>query len=280
MTSSLPACAGLILSVLLPAPLAAVMPAAQSALIASRPIVTPATWTPTLGKQTNDRDIPAYYTIDETPLYMASAFAPRPYALGVVGAATRFEIHQGDRNFADERGHTDCDRDELMARDDRLVQVGQAFRISMDFTIEPGPNNTARWLLLEQFHQDINTSKLPGSPPIALEMAGERLQLRVRWGANGNDGRAGNFNKVIWTDTHDVVRGHPFRITLSGLFDPVAGRLIVTKDDDAPIEYKGPLGYATMAGAYLAHGIYRATSPETMAVQDHLVDWWLSPMVP
>jgi hypothetical protein len=255
------------------------IPAAQSALINSRTIVTPDKWTPALGKQTKDTDIPAFYTINEAPFMMASAFAPRPYALGAVGVATRFEVHQGDRNFADEAGHKDCDRCSLMTRDDTLVAPGQAFQISLDITVEDGKPNTASWFLLAQFHQDINTSKLPGSPPIALEMVKERLQLRARWGVNGNDGQAGNFTKVIWTDTADIVRGTRFRITISGIFDPVSGMLNVSKDGGTPTKYRGPLGYTKMAGAYFDHGIYRATVPEVMAVQQHIAYWWLSPMV-
>jgi YD repeat-containing protein len=176
--------------------------------------------------------------------------------------SVRFELRDGDRHWWDvANGHT-VERAEL-AENLQPIADGTAMQISYGLLIEPGASNTAWWTVIGQLHQDLNASGT-GSPPFAIELVGERMQIEVRWGSS-----ADVHTTKLFVDVADIVRGHLYDMKITAIFDPTGnGRLVVERDGVMLADYSGPLGLAEQTGVYWAEGIYRSdNASEALAVQ-------------
>lgn len=171
--------------------------------------------------------------------------ANRPYSLGTTGDNLRFEVRSGDVWSVDTANK---ERSEIAMRD--KLGFGTTYEISYKMTIEPGAANTADWLLLGQVHQTEDANDLGVSPPFAIQMVGEKMQIVVR---STNDRVTTTFptTTVLYTDTADIERGHVYDMKLVLKFDPAGnGYVQVVRDGVVLVTYNGPVGYNDAVGGY------------------------------
>ncbi|MFN4172339.1 MAG: heparin lyase I family protein, partial [Pseudorhodobacter sp.] len=155
------------------------------------------------------------------------------------------------------------------------LQEGRAFVFDFDFMVEAGATNTADWLLLAQFHQTEDTNPdgtlidAAASPPLALQLRGERLEIVGRTDPNAAT-TVSPPNIQMYLDTNPITRGTFYNIRFEMVFDHApggAGLLRVFLDGVQIVDYTGPLGYNDAVGPYAQFGVYRAQAPETLAAQ-------------
>jgi hypothetical protein len=205
--------------------------------------------------------------------YQANA-ANKPYAIQKVDDHTvRYEIRAGDRWAHDSAG---VDRSELNggAEGDglysKLVPHDVDAKLAYRVMIELGGANTANWFLIGQLHNsDPNTGPWT-SPPIAVELVGEKWSIVTRSCRPGGDPTnapgSDNVLKRPWTAPSNLVRGQWYVIELEWkLNQGNSGYLRVKFDGVQVVNYSGPLGYG-MSG-YWEIGLYREANSTTMACQ-------------
>lgn len=156
------------------------------------------------------------------------------------------------------------------------LQEGRAFTFDFDFMVESGATNTADWLLLAQFHQTediapdgtlIDTAA--ASPPLALQLRGERLEIVGRVDQNAAT-TVSPPNIQMYLATDPIIRGQFYNIRFEMVFDDATGgdgMLRVFLDGVQIVDYSGPIGYNDAIGTYAQFGVYREQSPETFAAQ-------------
>lgn len=175
--------------------------------------------------------------------------------------AMRFEVRQGDYG---RYGHRNTDRSEISSR--KTLEFGRTYRVTYRFMIEPGPRNTAEWLVIGQFHQTEDPGERGGSPPFTVEMTGERMRIVGRYSQQEFTSRSTYMS--LYTDSTDLARGRWYEMKIRVRFDPYGdGLLAVWRDGAQLVDYYGPLGYADQVGPYWKHGVYRKTAPENFAVR-------------
>jgi hypothetical protein len=174
----------------------------------------------------------------------------------------RFELHSGDHWKNDRSG---VERSEVASY--RNLAFDQAYTINYKFMIEPGPLNTAKWLVIGQTHSTEDSKDAGVSPPIELDLVGDRMQIDVRWSTPEQTNWSNVHTRTLYTDAHNVQRGHWYDMKIAVKFDPFGdGTLDVWRDGVQLVNYDGPLGYNDEIGPYWKHGVYREASPETIAV--------------
>ncbi|MDT8326270.1 MAG: heparin lyase I family protein [Roseovarius sp.] len=168
------------------------------------------------------------------------------------------------------------------------MQFGRLFTYEFDVLLEDGPSNTADFLLLAQFHQteDLDENGNPldaaASPPLALQLRGDRLEIAARTDPNAittvspdkltTPGFDTPTTSTMYLDTDPVPRDTWINIRFEMVFDHTgAGELRVYRDGVQIVDYNGPLGYNDEIGPYLQMGVYRGKTsgpiPETTAAQ-------------
>jgi len=173
----------------------------------------------------------------------------------------RFEVRSGDRWRHDGSGR---ERAEIASY--AKLDYGQTYTVRTKLLVEEGPRNTAEWLLLGQFHQTEDAGEAGVSPPVALEMAGEHLQVVARHTTQAIT-TTWPTTKVLYTDAAPLQRGRWYDLQIEVRFDPFGqGALKVWRDGTELVSYAGPLGYNDKIGPYWKNGIYRESSPETIAI--------------
>jgi hypothetical protein len=204
--------------------------------------------------------------------------AGKSYSLTNPDAYTlRFEIHSGDHVWS-----TASDVAEIEAQ--TLFQPAALINIHYQIKFEPnGANNTlvntASWLVAGEIHND-DAGTGPGvatSPPVAVQLAGNKLQIWARYSPPGRDpsNAAGHIvNLTLWTSPTSVVPGVWNDIRLSAKITPIAGAgglLQAWVNGRQVVNYQGPLGYTvvnaptTLPHTYWLEGLYRNTVPESIA---------------
>src|ERR1700758_2779479 len=130
--------------------------------------------------------------------------AGRSYSLEEVDSQTlRMEIQPGDPAWFDS---STIDRSE--AQGDLLIAPGTPVNIAYQFMLEPGATNTAPWLVTAEMHNNDGDVGTATSPPFAVEMNGEHLQIVARYSAPGVTPSSGNVTtRVLWEDPNPIVRG-------------------------------------------------------------------------
>ncbi|UYV37195.1 heparin lyase I family protein [Rhodobacteraceae bacterium D3-12] len=208
------------------------------------------------------------------------------------GDIRRFEVRQDD--FYDNPNTDPAQDDESQGKNRseigslKSMQFGREFTVEFDFLLEAGPSNSADFLLLAQFHQtedrdeDGNTLDAAASPPVALQLRGDRLEVSAR--TDPNEITTGTPDRIVvpgydtpttstmYIDSDPVPRDTWINIRFEVVFDYNGeGELRVYRDDVMIVDYNGPLGYNDDVGPYLQMGLYRGKLsgpiPETMAAQ-------------
>jgi hypothetical protein len=185
--------------------------------------------------------------------------ANRGWSLNRPNAHTlRFEVRSGDVWVEEKSSNKNVERSEVALA--RLYEAGADINISYRFMIEPGPANTAAWMVVGQFHQ----SNPPGPPPFAVEMSGEHLTLVVRYQLPGQ-----TVAKYvgIYRDASPIVRDRYYAIDIRVRFgNQNDGVLSVRRDGVRIADYHGAIGFGAGQTYYWKAGVYRAAAAEPIAV--------------
>lgn len=198
-----------------------------------------------------------YYTAKTFELHNGGA----SYSYTDNGDTLRFEVRSGDKWKYDT---SNKERSEISSY--KLFDFGKTYQISYGFMIEKGERNTADWLLIGQIHQTEDAGDLGTSPPFAIELVGERMRIVARTTTEATTTVQPPM-QVLWTDSADIERGRWYDMKIEVKFDPQGNGIInVVRDGVIIVQYSGATGYVDLKGSYWKEGIYRESSPETMAV--------------
>ena len=202
----------------------------------------------------------------------------------------RFEVRDGDYYDSPVRPP---EQDDLALGKNRseigslqYMEFGRKFTLDYDMMIESGAQNDADWMVLAQFHQtdDVdengNFTDTAASPPLALQLRGERLEISGRFEPNPittvtppdiaippYDTPTTN---AMYLDSQPLPRDTWVNLRFEVIFDyrlDGDGMLKVWKDGVLIVDYAGPLGYNDQVGPFLKLGLYRKETTETLAMQ-------------
>ncbi|GLR86544.1 Ig-like domain-containing protein [Bradyrhizobium iriomotense] len=192
----------------------------------------------------------------------------------------QFTIQPGDAGPYDTSGTVD--RSEICAANAgpggaQDIPVGTPIGIDYQFMVQPnGPNNTftntASWFVTGEMHNDDSVSGVATSPPFAIQLAGNHLQVVARYcppGGNPGNGAGSNMvNMVLWTDPNPIVPGRYYDINIQSKLSNTGagGYLDVSIDGKQVVNYTGLLGYG--AGTYWMDGLYRNAGPTETVTAD------------
>lgn len=176
----------------------------------------------------------------------------------------RFEIRQGDRKPNDS---SDVERSSIQTT--HLVEINGVTIQEYKLFIEPGQVVASWFFLLGQSHNCDSDMPYGGgtSPPVALELIGEKLLWKIRHCPSGKDpgNSAGNTKTIeVWKDTANVRRGVWINIKQEAkMSNGNDGYFKSWIDGVQKANYTGPMafGYRT----YWEYGPYRSTDPQTFA---------------
>src|SRR3954451_646386 len=134
----------------------------------------------------------------------------------------RFEVHQGD-NWAAGGDRSYCDRSEVQNESTgvktswgAVIPPGTPIGVDYQFMVEAnGPNesfvNTQNrlngWFVVGQMHNDDTASGVGTSPPFALQMDGDHLQIVARYalpGGNPSNSSSALHMLTLWTDPKPI----------------------------------------------------------------------------
>lgn len=187
----------------------------------------------------------------------------KPWSFGNGSGTQRFEVRQGDQLPGDASDNKE--RSEVYLRG-RSFDAGKTYDISYEFMIEPGPPNTAKWLVLNQIQSSFDKGERGHSPPLAIGLGGERLVIDSRYDPVKItlDNNAPIKRQFV---SAPLKRGEWHKLAMKVRFDPFGdGLLIASLDGRQVVDYHGPMGFNDDLGAYFKEGIYRASAPEPLAV--------------
>ncbi|WP_246738453.1 heparin lyase I family protein [Bradyrhizobium sp. CCBAU 051011] len=112
---------------------------------------------------------------------------------------------------------------------------------------------------------------MPTSPPVAVELVGDRLRIVARYTQPGGDPRNGSPDLrmvTLWTDPNPIVPGKFYDINIqTNVSNSGGGYLDVSIDGRQVVDYSGPLGYG--AGTYWTEGLYRNAGPTQTVIADY-----------
>jgi len=186
----------------------------------------------------------------------------------------RFEVQQGDQ-WTYDSGHA-VDRSEIDGSAGTDIPAGTPINISYQFMVEAnGPNGSfvnsdtsasGGWFVVGQMHN--RDTSVSTSPPFAIQLDGDHLQVVARYCPTGLDpsNAAGNLTMLtLWTDPNPIQVGQYNNIQIqANVSDDSNGYLDVSVNGSQVVNYHGALGYGD--GTYWEYGIYRDSAPETTAV--------------
>jgi hypothetical protein len=210
--------------------------------------------------------------------------AGKSYSITNPDAQTlRFEVHQGD-NWAGGGDGAYCDRSEIQNDTKSVttswgakIPAGTPTTLDYQFMVEANSNgafvNTQNhnngWFAVGQMHNDDIASGVGTSPPFALQMDGDKLQVVARYvtpGGNPSNSSSALKMLTLWTDPNPVRAGVYRAINVRANFsNSSGGYLQVSIDGTQVVNYQGPLGYGQ--GTYWEYGIYRSRAAEIAAVR-------------
>jgi hypothetical protein len=173
----------------------------------------------------------------------------------------RFEVRPGDYASYDS---SSVDRSEISGE---YIPGNIPIGINYQFMVEPnGANNTftntASWLLVGQMHDGGTVSGT--SPPFAMQLEGDHLQLVARYvepGGNPSNGSSDLHMLTLWTDPNPIVPGQYYDINiLANVSNTGGGLLKLSVNGDQVVNYSGPLGFGS-SQVYWEEGVYRNAGP-------------------
>ncbi|MGY3502958.1 heparin lyase I family protein [Bradyrhizobium sp. USDA 4471] len=194
----------------------------------------------------------------------------------------RFEVRKGD-NWAGGGDGSHVDRSEIQNESmgvktswGAVIPPGTPIGVNYQFMVEAnGPNgsfvNTQNrlngWFVVGQMHNDDIASAVATSPPFALQMDGDHLQVVARYalpGGNPSNSSSALHMLTLWTDLKPIQTDVYNDINLQAYFsNNGGGYLQVSINGNQVVNYQGPLGYGQ--GTYWEYGIYRSTATEPAA---------------
>jgi hypothetical protein len=178
----------------------------------------------------------------------------------------RFEVRKGDQ-FSDSAWTDPWGVERAEINDTARYSTSQEIGVAYQFMIEPGAQNTARWLVMGQLHS--NTS---GSPPIEIKLEGS--DKMVIYG-NYQSSSGNVVYQKLFQDTQNLVRGKWYTMKMLVKIDAYGGGYVdVWRDGQQIIDYYGKLGYLGQTQTYWREGIYRSspTGGETIAINYKNID--------
>ncbi|WP_249164189.1 heparin lyase I family protein [Bradyrhizobium jicamae] len=199
--------------------------------------------------------------------------AGKSYSLSSPDAQTlQFELQPGDYAWFDT---SSVDRDEIAA--DQLIQPGTPIGIDYQFMVQPNGSdgsftNTASWFVAGEMHNDDLAlgSTVHTSPPFAMQLDGNHLQLVARYalpGGNPSNGSPDLHMLTLWTDPNPIVPGQYYDINIqANVSNTSAGYLDLSINGTKVVNYSGPLGYG--APTYWEEGLYRNAGPTQTVTAD------------
>ena len=191
----------------------------------------------------------------------------------------RFELQQGD-NWAAGGDGSGVDRSEIQNDTTSVktwwgavIPAGTPIGMDYQFMVEANSNgtfvNTSGWFVVGQMHNDDGASGVPTSPPFAVQMDGDHLQIVARYvqpGGNPSNSSSALHMVTLWTDPNPIQTGVYNDIRVRANFsNSGGGYLQVSINGKQVVNYQGPLGFGQ--GTYWEYGIYRSRAAETSAVR-------------
>ncbi|KRR10485.1 hypothetical protein CQ12_10555 [Bradyrhizobium jicamae] len=182
----------------------------------------------------------------------------------------RFEIQPGDKASFDYANGAACDRSQIDGSAGGHMPVGAPVNINYQFLLEPnGPNgsftNTASWFVTGE----IQSTAYGASPPVAIELHGDRLVVIARHvlpGGNPSNSSSDLKMLTLWTDPDPIRTGKYNNIQIqASVSNNGGGYLQVSVNGIQVVNYRGPLGYG--ATTYWMYGLYRSPTSETVAAK-------------
>jgi hypothetical protein len=134
--------------------------------------------------------------------------------------------------------------------------AGTTLNYSFELMVEPGPVNTASWLLFHQIHTD--DAGAGGCCAFQIGTAwegGDHMAIYRRYMLAGQT----TYTQVVaYQDPNPIQRGHYYSFNVSvRLRNDNTGYLNVWRDGVQIVNYQGPMGVCTSCHYYLKEGIYR-----------------------
>lgn len=155
---------------------------------------------------------------------------------------------------------------------------GKTYQLEYSVMIEPGPSNQAKWLGITQVQSTFDEGEAGHSPPLVLELVGERFQVTSRYSMAQISGSSDIRTKIHYTASADLTRGRWYKFQFIVRFDPFGdGHLVVIQDGQTIVDYKGAIGFNDLLGPYVKTGIYRAATSEDMVVQFNDIHFGVRP---
>jgi hypothetical protein len=213
--------------------------------------IKPTAWTPSTPESTTI-NLPIGEFYHNTPKKLWSFYSSDNDEM-------RFELRKGEMylgQFADS-GTTERDELGMVARP---ATVGNTFVVEYEFMVEAGGKITSSWVVLGQLHSGMNVS-----PPVEIKFNGNnRMAISCNTGSSTSPKWF-----TVWTDSADVKRDHWYKMRIEVKMAQTNGLLIVWRDGERIINYKGNVGYSDQTKTYWKMGIYRSSPPggETLAVR-------------
>jgi hypothetical protein len=199
--------------------------------------------------------------------------AGQSYSLTNPDAQTlRFEIRPGDQ-WTYDAGHA-VDRADIdgSANRNAVIPAGTPINLNYQFMLEPnGPNgsftNTASWFVTGQMHSADWVTGVVTSPPFAIQLDGDHLQVVARYVSPGGDPSNSSSDlhmMTLWTDPNPITTGQYYNISIqSNVSNTGGGYLHVSINGNQIVNYNGPLGFGEPT--YWEQGLYRSSTSETVA---------------
>jgi hypothetical protein len=174
----------------------------------------------------------------------------------------RFEVRQGDSVWC-------CNNETAEVQRAPKWNPGTPVTVEYQFMLEPGATNTASWFVTSEFHNDDGAAGVATSPPVVIQLAGERLQVAGRYCPSGLNpsNAAGNLTYMtLWTSPVNIVRGQYYDIKMqTNISNNSSGYLNVWVNGVQVVNYRGMLGYGYQT--YYMQGLYRSSTPEAAAAR-------------
>ena len=199
--------------------------------------------------------------------------AAKSYSLTEPDAQTlQFEIQPGDHAYFD---GSNVDRAEVDGAANGYIPTNTPVNISYQFMVQPnGSNgsftNTANWFVTAEMHNADKISGVSTSPPFAIQLAGDHLQVVARYcppGGNPSNSSSDLKMLTLWTDPNPIQTGQYANIQIqANLSNTSAGYLEVSVNGTQVVNYHGPLGYGTPT--YWEEGLYRNAGPTQTVTAD------------
>jgi Polysaccharide lyase len=197
--------------------------------------------------------------------------ANQPWSLTEPDANTlQFSVHSGDHwstsGWSDLTNDAGAERSEIEFSP--TYAVGTQINVSEQLTVQPGPTNTASFLVLNQLHA---TTQSPPSPFTLQLNKSDHLEVVLQ--------SPNNSYNLVYRSPNPIVRGRTMDLNFQLNMDPSGnGYVDVWLDGVQIVNYHGAVG-AAGAEYYWKEGIYRGAAAETITADFSNVQITTAPML-